>query len=89
MCFMTHYIEPLGKHRETAALELYEKTKRTSCDNPNRMLVDRWQSTNRLQQKSVLHKVWEMKEKHHLPEDRKVKQAVLKESKTPRNQTDN
>ena len=79
-CEIHANIEPLGKRREKAALELYEKTKRTSCENPNRKLVDRWQPSNRLQQKSVLHKVWEMKERYHLPEERKVTQAVLKET---------
>ena len=29
---------------------------------------------------TVIHKVWEMKDKHHFPEDRKVKQTVLKET---------
>ena len=53
-CEIHANIEPLGKLRVKAALELYKKTKRTSCDNPNRMLVDRWQPINRLQQKSVL-----------------------------------
>ena len=75
-CEIHANIEPLGKRREKAALELYEKTMRTSCDNPNRILVENWQPTNRLQQKSVLHKVWELKEKHHLPDQRKVTSAV-------------
>ena len=68
-CEIHANIEPLGKHREKAALRA------------NRKLVDRWQSSNNLQQKSVLHKVWEMKKKYHLPEERKVTQAILK--KTP------
>ena len=78
-CEIHANIEPLGKRREKAALELYEKTMRTSCDNPNRILVENWQPTNRLQQKSVLHKVWELKEKHHLPDQRKVTSAVLED----------
>ena len=78
-CEIHANIEPLGKRREKAALELYEKTMRTSCDNPNRILVENWQPTNRLQQKSVLHKVWELKEKHHLPDQRKLTSAVLED----------
>ena len=78
-CEIHANVEPLGKRREKAALELYEKTKRMSCDNPNRAMVDDWEPKQRIQQKSVLHKVWEIREKHHLPDQRKLSSAVLKD----------
>ena len=76
-CEIHANVEPLSKRREKAALELYEKTKRTTCDNPNRMMVDNWEPNNRIKQKSVLHNVWEIKDKHHLPEDRRLTNVVL------------
>ena len=36
----------------------------------NKILVDNWKPLDRISQKSVLHKVQELKEKHHLPETR-------------------
>ena len=78
-CEIHANVEPLGKRREKAALELFEKTKRTSCDNPTRAMVDNWEPKQRIQQKSVLHKVWEIRDKHHLPDQRKLTSAVLKD----------
>ena len=78
-CQIHANVEPLGMRREKAALELYEKTKRTSCDNPNRKMIDAWEPKNRIQQKSVLHNVWEIKGKHHLPEERRLTNVVLKD----------
>ena len=78
-CQIHANVEPLGKRREKAALELYEKTKRTSCDSPNRVMIDKWEPKNRIQQKSVLHNVWEVKGKHHLPESRRLTSVVLKD----------
>ena len=65
--------------KEKAALELNEKTKRMSCDNPNRAMADDWEPKQRIQQKSVLHKVWEIRDKHHLPDQRKWSSTILKD----------
>ena len=78
-CQIHANVEPLGKGREKAALELYEKTKRTSCDSPNRVRIDKWEPKDRIQQKSVLHNVWEVRGKHHLPESRRLTSVVLKD----------
>ena len=78
-CQIHANVEPLGKRREKAALELYEKTKRTSCDSPNRVMIDKWEPKDRIQQKSVLHNVWEVIGKHHLPESRRLTSVVLKD----------
>ena len=64
-------IEPLGLRREKATIELYEKCKRELKGSPNRSLVDGWQPGTRLRQKSMLHKVLELKDKHDLPTLRK------------------
>ena len=42
-------------------------------------MVDNWEPKQRIQQKSVLHKVWEIRDKHHLPDQRKLTSAVLKD----------
>ena len=42
-CEIHANVEPLGKRREKAALELFEKAKRGSCDNPNKEMVDNWE----------------------------------------------
>ena len=56
--------------RKKAALELHERSKRLEKNHPNRALVDNWKPKSRITQKSVLHKVQELKEQHHLPETR-------------------
>lgn len=63
-------IGPLGLRREKATLELFEKCKREDRGNPNRKLVEEWQPQARLKQKSVLHKVLDLQEKHNLPNER-------------------
>ena len=72
-------IEPLGLRREKATLELFEKCKREERNNPNRRLVDEWQPQTRLKQKSVLHKVLELQEKHDLPTQRQEITNVMKD----------
>ena len=44
-CEIHANVEALSKHREKAALEFNEKTKRTSFDNLNRVMVIRNNST--------------------------------------------
>ena len=78
-CEIHANVEPLGKRMEKAALELFEKAKRGSCDNPNKEMVDNWEPKNRIKQKSVLHSVWEIREKHHLPHLRRLTNTVLKD----------
>ena len=75
-CEIHANVEPLGKRREKAALELFEKAKRGSCDNPNKEMVDNWEPKNRIKQKSVLHSVWEIREKHHLPHLRRLNKTL-------------
>ena len=72
-------IEPLRLRREKATLELFEKCKREERNNPNRRLVDEWQPQTRLKQKSVLHKVLELQEKHDLPTQRQEITNVMKD----------
>ena len=72
-------IGPLGLRRGKATMELYEKCKRENTSNPNRKLVDEWQPQTRLKQKSVLHKVMELKEKHNLPTQRQEIMTVMKD----------
>ena len=69
-CEIDSNVEPLELRRKKAALELYERSKRLERNHPNRTLVDQWKPKNRINQNSVLHKVQELKDKHHLPETR-------------------
>ena len=55
-CEIHANVESISKRRKKAALELYEKTKRTSCDNQKRIMVDKWEPKRRIHQKSVLIK---------------------------------
>ena len=67
-CEIHASVEPLGKRREKVVVELFEKTNRTSCNNPTRVMVDYWEPKQRIQQKSFLHNVWENQDKHHVPD---------------------
>ena len=69
-CEIDSNVEPLEMRRKKAALELHERSKRLEKNHPNRTLVDNWKPKSRITQKSVLHKVQELKEQHHLPETR-------------------
>ena len=69
-CEIDSNVEPLEMRRKKAALELHERSKRLENNHPNKALVDNWKPKNRITQKSVLHKVQELKEQHHLPEAR-------------------
>ena len=75
-CEISADVEPLEYRRKKAALELYERAKRMEPKHPCRILVDKWKHLSRLQQKSVLHIVEDLKIKHHLPENRENIQKV-------------
>ena len=77
-CEIQANIQPLEIRRQKAALEIYERSKRLEKDHPSRILVENWKPLNRLKQTSVLHKVQELKEKHHLPEPRQPLERVPK-----------
>ena len=84
-CEISANIEPLEKRRKKAALELYERAKRMDASHPCRNLVDKWKGLARLQQKSVLHVVQNLKNQHHLPENREQLQKVIREMPPHRN----
>jgi len=69
-CEISANIEPLELRRQKAALDLYERAKRMDPTHPCRVLVDKWKCLARLQQKSILHVVEDLKLKHHLPDNR-------------------
>ena len=75
-CEIDANVEPLEMRREKAALEIYERSKRLETTHPNRNLVDKWKSSNRLKQQSILHKVESLRDKHHLPEVRENLERV-------------
>lgn len=70
-CEILANVEPLDLRREKAAIELYERSLRMSPNHPNHILVNQWKPKSRLKQKSILHFVTEVKDKHHLPQTRK------------------
>ena len=76
---------PLEKRRKKAALELYERAKRMEPSHPCKSLVDNWKGLSRLQQKSVLQVVENLTTQHHLPENRKAQQKVIREMPPHRN----
>ena len=69
-CEISADVEPLEIRRRKAALELYERAKRMEPNHPCRTLVDKWKHLSRLQQKSVLHIVEEIKPNHYMPPNR-------------------
>ena len=71
-CEISANIEPLELRRKKAALELYERAQRMEPTHPCNHLVTKWKGLARLQQKSVLHVVKDLKQNHHLPENDKV-----------------
>ena len=75
-CEIHTNIEPLEIRRERAALELYERSKRLERDHPNRILVDKWKPNKRLKTPSIMDKVLDLKDKHHLPENREPLERV-------------
>ena len=69
-CEIDSNVEPIEIRRKKAALEIHERSKRLEKTHPNKILVDSWKPQDRINKKFVLHKVQELKEKHHLPETR-------------------
>ena len=84
-CEISANVEPLELRRKKAALELYERAKRMDPKHPCRGLVDKWKCVARLQQKSVLHVVKDLKNHHHLPENRQEMHKAIKELPPHRN----
>ena len=84
-CEISANIEPLELRRKKAALELYERALRMEPKHPCKILVEKWKGLARLQQKSVLHVVKELKKSHHLPENRQSLQKVIRELPPHRN----
>ena len=77
-CEILTDVEPLGLRRDKAALEIYERNIRMNVDDPNKKLIDKWRPQYRLKQKSILHHISELQEKHHLPENRAKIQRINK-----------
>ena len=86
-CEISANIEPLEIRRKKAALELYERAMRMEPTHPCRHLVEKWKGLARLQQKSVLHVVKDLRKSHHLPENRQCLQKVIRELPPHRNIT--
>ena len=76
-CEIHTNIEPLESRRKRAALELYERSRRLEKDHPNRVLIEKWTPNQRLKKTtSVLDTVTELKNNHHLPENREPIERV-------------
>ena len=56
-CEIDSNVEPLEIRRKKAALEIHERSKRLEKTHPNKILVDNWKPLDRINKKSVLHKV--------------------------------
>ena len=56
--------------RDSQEKKLYEWSKRLKREHPNRILVDKWKPNKRLQTPSIMDKVLELKDQHHLCENR-------------------
>ena len=69
-CEIHTNVEPLRIRREKAALEMYERAKRMDTQHPAKLLVDNWKQKERIQHKSIMHHVTNLREKCHLPNER-------------------
>ena len=78
-CEISANVQPLELRRQKAALDLYERAKRMEKNHPCRQVVDKWKKLARIQQKSILHVVDSLHNKHHLPENRRNIDRVRKE----------
>ena len=57
--------------RDASVLEMFERYKRNDDEHPNKKLVEELKGKERIKKKSILHVAKNLKEKHHLPENRK------------------
>ena len=78
-CEIDSNIEPLSLRRESAAIEMVERYRRSDKDNPNRGIVDRWNLNDRITQMSILKVERRLQEKHHMPENREPEISLSKE----------
>ena len=78
-CEIHTNIEPFDLRRKRAALELFERSKRLEKNHPNRLLVDSWQSCQKLKNTtSILDTVNDLQKDHHLPNNRDPLERVPK-----------
>ena len=77
-CEIHTNVEPLGLRREKAALEMYERAKRMEEKHPARQLVEKWKLKDRIQHKSIMHHIVNLRGKCHLPNEREPIHRVLK-----------
>ena len=78
-CEIDSNIEPLRLRREASVVEMVERYRRCDNDNPNKKIVDRWCSNEKIKQKSILKVEKELQEKHHLPVNRESDSPISKE----------
>ena len=75
-CEIDANLEPMDIRRERATLEATERYRRLPEKHPNRKQIDRWRSTQRLQQLSPIQAAHNIMEKHHLPDNREPLQKI-------------
>ena len=78
-CEIDSNIEPLSLRRESAAIEMVERYRRSDKDNPYRGIVDRWNLNDQITQMSILKVERRLQEKHHMPENREPEISLSKE----------
>ena len=69
-CEIDAGVEPLDLRRERAVTESIERYKRLEADDPNLVLVNSWQPSDRLQQQSPMDVASRLQNKFNLPENR-------------------
>ena len=78
-CEIDTNIEPLDIRRDSAAIEMVERYRRSEEDHPNRKTVENWKGKSRLKKQSILTVAKTLEEKYHLPEQRKPEKPISKE----------
>ena len=78
-CEISANVQPLELRRQKAALDLYERAKRMEKNHPCKQIVDDWKRLARLQQKSIMHVINDLQNKHHLPENRQTIERVRRD----------
>ena len=67
-CEIDANTEPLDIRRKRALLNSVERFRRQGEGHPNKILVENWKPTNRIQRRSLLDLAEQEEKKHHLPE---------------------
>ena len=70
-CEISANVQPIELRRQKAAIDLYGRAERMEKTHPCREVVDKRKKLSRRQQKSILHVVDSLNNKHHLPEYRR------------------